>query len=551
VDEAEVPQVDLPDYDDLHMAPTPTRYPKAGDLNPTVRVAVIGAKGGAWNALRWLDLGLEPDDYIARVQWTPHNALLIQRIPRLQNRIDLLLVDPATGVTRTILTETDPAWINAPGDLTFIPNAQDSVEREALSVKHATEAEVSSTLNTQRSMLDAMPSTPNAQRPTPNALFLWPSDRDGFRHLYLYDTDGTLLRQLTQGEWEVDAIVGADRERGVYFTAAHPVPQDRQLFRVSLEGGEPQGLTSEPGIHSIFIARNAAHYLDTYSTRACAPQVRLHRHDGEFVGVVHANAMSKLANVPLGRWEFTSFETEEGITLHAAMLKPHDFDPTKRYPVVMYTYGGPGSQVATDQWNGRGLDQLLAAQGFLYVMVDGRGSGMRGRDFMKTTYLNLGHYEVEDQIAGAKWLGSLPYVDANRIGIWGWSYGGYMASLCILRGAEVFRSAVAVAPVTHWQLYDSIYTERYMRRPIENPEGYERSSPLTYVERLKGAFLLIHGTADDNVHYQNTLRLAAELQKQAKPFRMMAYPGKRHDIADVPMHLFGTIADFLTETLTG
>jgi dipeptidyl-peptidase-4 len=276
----------------------------------------------------------------------------------------------------------------------------------------------------------------------------------------------------------------------------------------------------------------------------------LYRADGRYVAAVHTNPQPKLQSMPMSEWEFTTFETGDGVTLNAALLRPRNFDPARKYPVLMHTYGGPNSQVARNAYgNGGGLEQFFAANDVIYALVDGRGSGGRGRDFKKITYLKLGHYEVNDQIEGAKWLGSLPYVDAQRIGIWGWSYGGYMASLCILRGAEVFRTAAAVAPVTHWGLYDSIYTERYMRRPVDNPEGYAATAPLADVEKLKGRFLLVHGLADDNVHFQHAAQLAAALQKGGKQFRAMYYPGKHHGLEGMALHWATLITDFFLETL--
>jgi dipeptidyl-peptidase-4 len=539
VDETSVPLIDLPDYDHLHMKPVQIRYPKAGDPNPLVRVGVIALENGRWNpqipqidtdlsipehpntespntqyrtpehqlpTTLWLDLGPDADNYISRMQWTPTGKLLLHRIPRLQNRIELLLVDPAAGTTEVILAEEEDTWVDVRGDLTFIKDTDQ---------------------------------------------FLWPSCRDGYNHLYLYDLGGQLIRQLTQGAWEVDKVVSVDVERrSVYFTAANPEPRERQLFRVSLDGGDIVRLTAAPGSHEILFSPGGQYYLDTYSSIAAAPRTSLCRADGELVAVVHTNALQRLNDLPLSRWEFTTFQTGDGVTLHAAILRPSDFDPGRRYPVLMHTYGGPGSQVVRDQFgNGRGLEQFFAAHGYIYALVDGRGSGMRGRDFEKVIYLNLGNYEVQDQIEGAKWLSTLPYVDPQRIGIWGWSYGGYMASLCILRGAEVFRSAAAVAPVTHWTLYDTIYTERYMRRPEDNPQGYAQTSPLTDAAKLKGKFLLVHGLADDNVHFQNAARLAQELQKENKPFRAMYYPGKHHGLQGVAPHWAALITNFFLETL--
>ena len=514
VDESEVPQVLIPNYDDLHMKPIETRYPKAGDPNPRVKIGVLDvpdAPGAGVPPTRWMDIGAEIDIYIARMQWTPGSELLLQRLPRLQNKIELLLTDSATGKSAVILTEEDKAWVDAPGDLKFVGDS---------------------------------------------GQFLWPSDRSGNRHLYLYDLKGRLLRQVSSGNWDVKAAFAVDAaHRIAYFSASRPSPMEKQLCSALLDGGaDISQLTDAPGTHAALFSPDSTHYLGTHSSRISAPRVTLHRSSGQAVALIHDNPLPRRVAMErggrLGKWEFTSFKTSDGVTLNAALLKPANFDPNKKYPVIMYTYGGPGSQVVQDVYGGGGgLEQFLAQKGYVFALVDGLGSGGRGRDFMKITYLNLGHYEVNDQIEGAKWLAGQPFVDAKRIGIWGWSYGGYMASLCILRGADVFKAATAVAPVTQWELYDSIYTERYMRRPADNPKGYAESSPLPLAEKLKGAFLLVHGTADDNVHFQNSARLAAEFEKHNKQFRAMYYPGKHHGIEGVSLHVFTMISDFFTQNL--
>jgi len=503
-DETHVPTVDLTRYDDIRLAPVVQRYPKSGDPNPVVRIGILELKEA--EKADWLDLGPAPDIYIAWMQWTPNGDLLLQRIPRLQNRLELLKVAAETGEVRVLLTETDAAWVDAPGELTFIGDT---------------------------------------------GQFLWPSERGGCKHLYLYDGDGQMLRQLTGGDWEVDAILGVDLEaRRVVFSAGYPQPHERQIFSVSLDGGSITQLSQGAGVHHALFAPDAKRFLDTRSTRSMPPRTELCGADGQRIATILDNPLEKARAYLRAAWEFMTFETEDGVTLPAALLRPADFDPQRKYPVLMYTYGGPGSQVVQDAYGSRvGLENFLSNQGYILALVDGRGSGMRGRDFKKITYLNLGHYEVNDQIAGAKWLSQLPYVDPTRIGIWGWSYGGYMASLCILRGADVFKAAVSVAPVTHWKFYDSIYTERYMRRPQDNPEGYEQSSPLTHADKLKGKFLLMHGLADDNVHFQNAACLAERWQAQGKPFQMMAYPGKRHGLEGVGLHWATLLTDFLLNNL--
>jgi dipeptidyl-peptidase-4 len=519
VDETQVPLVYLPDFNDLHLTPVTMRYPKAGDPNPIVRIGILDVPADAGSPVpptRWVDLGPDTDIYISRMQWTPRGDLMLHRMPRLQNRIELLLADPATGATKTILTEEDKAWVDARQDLTFVQGTEQ---------------------------------------------FIWPSDRSGYNHLYLYDLSGQLLRPLTSGNWDVDMLVGVDAtHRLAYFIAARPSPLERQIFSVLLDGGgEIVRLSDAPGVHSALFSPDGTHYLDTHSDRTTPPHTRLCRASGQKVAVVHENPMARLENLVLGQWELTSFTTEDGVKLNAALLKPADFNPKKKYPVLMFAYGGPGcmrsygdngSQQVQDSYDAGGWHQLLTQKGYLIAMVDGRGTEGRGRDFIKIVYQNLGHWDVHDQIEGAKWLGRLPYVDAHRIGFWGWSYGGYLASLCILRGAKVFKTAIAVAPVTHWMFYDTIYTERYMRRPQDNPKGYAESAPLTHAAQLRGDFLLIHGTADDNVHFQNSARLAAEFQKLDKPFRTMFYPGKHHSLEGVSAHLYALLTDFITETLS-
>ena len=508
IDETPVPQINLPNYDDLHMKPIETRYPKAGDPNPLVRIGILDVPDdpkAPVPATRWADIGADNDIYIARMQWTPSGKILLQRIPRLQNKIELLLADPATGKSQVILTEEDKAWVEAPGDLKFMGDQ-----------------------------------------------FLWPSERSGNKHFYLYDLKGKLIRQVSAGDWEADKLAGVDEtHRIAYFTAARPNPRERHLFSVLIDGGSAiTQLTEAPGTHAALFSPDGSHYLGTYSGRDTPPKITLHRASGHAVALVHENAMPRFAALRDSTWEYQTFKTADGTSLNTAILKPPHFDPKKKYPVLMYTYGGPGSQVVRDTFgSGSGLERMLAQKGYVFAMVDGRGSGGRGRDFEKVTYLNLGHYEVNDQIEGAKWLAAMPFVDPKRIGIWGWSYGGYMASLCILRGADVFKTAVAVAPVTHWNLYDSIYTERYMRRPHDNEKGYTVSSPLEYVEQLKGNFLLVHGTADDNVHFQNSARLAEAFEKHNKQFRTMYYPGKHHGLEGVSLHLFTMITDFIEKNL--
>jgi dipeptidyl-peptidase-4 len=513
-DESEVPEVLLPQYDDLHGRPRITRYPKAGDPNPKTRIGILTLDNAE---TRWLPISSHPAEtgeefYLARIQWTPDGGgLLVQRIPRLQNRLELLYVDGASEEVRPVLVEEDPAWVDPSGDLTFLPAA-----------------------------------------PPAPAQFLWLSDRDGYKHLYLYDLQGNCLRQLTAGAWNVTGIFGISQaDRQVFFQAALPAHTERSLYRTSLDGGEPIRLTDSDGWHSAHFTKNASRYIHSHSTLNLPTRTAIREADGSLIEECVADSLPGWDSLTDARWELFSFTATDGETLYGRMLKPADFDPLQRYPVLMYNYGGPESQVVTNSWGGKGglWYHFLAQEGFLVCAVDNRGTGARAREFAKIIYLKLGQWETRDQIEGAKYLASLPYVRADRIGIWGWSYGGYMAALCLLKGADVFHAATAVAPVTDWTLYDTIYTERYLRRPADNPDGYREGSPVTHAEQLKGRLLLIHGTMDDNVHFQNSARLASALQDAGKTFETMFYPGKHHGIEDRHLHLYTLMTEFFCRHL--
>jgi dipeptidyl-peptidase-4 len=557
-DEAEVPEVLLSQYDKPHADPRRTRYPKAGDPNPVVRLGFLhlGAEGAE---TRWADLSARvgsEEYYIAHLQWIPtpppfHDGvgdaagapqLLVQSIPRLQNRLLLLRVAPVSGAATPILEETDEAWVDHPGKLHFVegsgPSAGSGIGR-----------------------------------------FLWPSERSGWRHLYLYDTNGLCHGAVTTGDWDVADIAGVDAASGhVYITAAYPLPTERSILRVPLAGGAPERVTEGYGHHAALFSKDCARFIHTHSSLNHPPVVTVRASDGTLLDTLIADGSPNLERYGIPRadpqeagkratladpiadpvtgrsaagWQLLTFRTDDGEELHARMLLPRPFDPARQYPALMHTYGGPGSQVVMNAWGGKGAlwYHYLAEHGYVVFLCDNRGTGGRGRAFKKITYQRLGDWEVRDQIAGARFLGSLPFVDARRIAIWGWSYGGYMASNLILKGADVFRAAIAVAPVTDWTLYDTIYTERYMRRPCDNPDGYREGSPVHFAGKLKGRFLLIHGTNDDNVHFQNAARLASALQDKRKPFETMFYPGRHHGIENRHLHLYRLMTEFLRRTL--
>ncbi len=526
-DESAVPEVFLSHFDQPHADPRRTRYPKAGDPNPTVRLGFVRLGEGRPKPI-WADLSdcvPAEEHYIAHQQWTPDGSgLLIQYIPRLQNRLLLLQVNPSTGCAATVIEETDERWVDHPGKLHF-------VER------------------TER--------------------FLWPSERDGWRRLYLYGLDGTCHGPVTPAECDIESVAAVDAKGDcVYVVAATPSPVERHILRCTLVGGACERISDTPGRHGALFSEDASLYLHTHSSLNMPQSVVLRSATGELLDVLIADGSPNLAKFGVSRgatptfdadrptaggdgWQLLTFLTDDGETLHGRILLPKPFDPSRRYPALMHTYGGPGSQVVTDSWGGKGAlwYHYLAERGYVIFLCDNRGTGSRGSAFRKVTYLRLGEWEVRDQIAGAHFLGSLPFVDAQRIAIWGWSYGGYMASNLILKGADVFRAAIAVAPVTDWRLYDTIYTERYMRRPCDNEEGYREGSPVHFANQLKGRFLLLHGTMDDNVHFQNAARLASALQDKGKQFETMVYPGKHHGIEGRHLHLYRLMTDFLRRSL--
>lgn len=483
----------------------PLRYPKAGTENSSVQIRVVDISSGAARTITQVD----GDSYLPRMDWMGTNELLIQRLNRHQNRLEVLRADTRSGEIGTLFVETDSAWVDVDDDLIWFDDSR---------------------------------------------RFLWSSERDGWNHLYVYGRDGRVQRQLTQGEWDVASVLGVDERGGfVYFTAARPTPMELHLFRVPLRGGRIEKLTQEPGTHRITMSPRFTYYVDTWSRASDPPTTRLFSTDGRLSRTLAENSAvaQRIDQLGLQPPEFFQFQTTDGVTLNGWMIKPADFDPSREYAALLYVYGGPGSQTVTDSWGGARYlwHQLLAERGIIVVSVDNRGTGARGRDFKKVTYLNLGEYETRDQAEAARWLATQPWIDGDRIGIWGWSYGGYMTALGMMN-SDRFAVGVSVAPVTDWRLYDTIYTERFMRTPQENAAGYD-NSPVHKAESLTGELLLIHGTGDDNVHFQNTVQLANTLQAAGKQFDLMVYPNRTHSISggNTTLHLFTMITDWLVEKL--
>ncbi len=498
----------LVNADSLYPQLVPVRYPKAGTPNSEVRIGVVEVANGR---TAWIELGSDKDIYVAAMDFADSpDEIWLTRLNRHQNRLDLLLADVRTGAARVIMADTDSAWVDAHEPRWINGGKQ----------------------------------------------FLFLSERDGYAQLYLFNRDGRLVRRVTPGGWDVLEVYAVDEKaKAIYFTGASDGPLGRPVLRVGLDGKGLTPISAEPGTHGIEFDPTHELYVDTYSRAGVPPVQTLRRSDGTLVRTIADNAKlaAKVNALGLNRPGFIKIPTPDGVELNAWIIKPTGFDPARRYPLLMIVYGGPGSQTVTDDWGGSGYlwHQMLAQDGCLIASVDNRGTGGRGVKFKKITYLHLGRYESADQVAAARYFASLPYVDATRIGIWGWSYGGYTASRTMFLGGGVFKAALAVAPVTDWRLYDTIYTERYMRTPAENPAGYDEASALPYADSLKGNFLVVHGTGDDNVHFQNTLQLVRRLEAANKQFDLRVYPNKTHSISggNTSENVFGLFTWWLKKNL--
>jgi dipeptidyl-peptidase-4 len=507
MDERKVSQYPVIDFASYNGEAELERYPVAGGANPIVRVLVGAVAGGE---PRVMDIGAETDMYIPRVNWlVDAKHVAIQRLNRAQNVLDLLVADSATGQSRTLLSEKDAYWINVSDILYFFKDGK---------------------------------------------RFLWSSERSGYRHLYLYNLDGKQLAQITKGEWEVSGVDAVDEAKGlVYFTATEKTPMERQLYRVALDGSGFTRVSKEAGNHAANFAPNAAGYLDNFSNTATPPRQDLYRADGSRLATVNENKVSELADFHLSPVEFLKIKTHDGVTLNASMIKPPDFNPQRRYPVLVYTYGGPHAQLVRDAWGGPTFlwHQLMAQKGYIIFSVDNRGSAGRGHLFEEPIHFRLGAQELADQRDGVVFLKSLPFVDAKRVGIWGWSYGGHMTLHAMFEDPEDFKAGFAGGPVTDWMYYDSIYTERYLGLPKDNSESYQESSPVQNAEHLRGKLLIAHGTGDDNVHFANTLALLNALIEAGKYVEMLPFPGRGHGVSDLPARrvLMQRVTQFFVDNL--
>jgi dipeptidyl-peptidase-4 len=494
-----------------------TRFPQAGEPNPIVRVGVVPVTGGE---TKWMDTGANTDAYLPRVMWLRDSRRIsIQRLNRAQTRLDLLFCDASTGVAQAILAESDKYWVNLGDDLYFFADAK---------------------------------------------RFLWSSERTGFRHYYLYDLAGKQLEQLTSGDWQLSGVGGFgpgteshpvvdEKNDYIYFLSNKDNAIESQLFRVSLRDKSITRITREAGTHSVAISPAANTFVDTFSTAIIPPRQDLYRMDGSRAAIINENKVPELAEYHISPVEFSSTSASDGTELYLRIMKPPNFDPARKYPVLIFTYGGPHAQVVTNAWDPSLLwDESVAAKGYIIFSLDNRGSYGRGHAFETPVYHQFGKVELEDQLAGVKYLKSLGYVDGSRIGIWGWSYGGYMTLYSLFNAPDVFKAGIAVAPVSDWKLYDTIYTERYMGTPQNNADGYKNSSPVNQASRLKGRLMLAHGTGDDNVHFANTSEVINQLIEGGHyPARLMIFPGRGHPIGDPParIQLFDGIMQFILDNL--
>ena len=478
------------------------KYPKAGEQNSVVELYCCDVADGS--TVR-MDTGEQTDQYIPRLFWTPTGQLGFYRLNRLQNHFEVLLCD-SSGASRVVYDERNDRYVERVDGrtVTFLPDGDRFVVR---------------------------------------------SERDGFMYLYLYGVSEGLLGRITSGEWEVTELLGIEGDR-VYYLSTETSPLRRDLYTVRLDGRGKRRLTGGDGTYRIAPSRGFRYFISYFSNVRTPNRVTLHRSDGRLVRTLEDNAAlrAKLDELQVPVKEFFRFATSEGVELNGYMVRPNGFDSSRRYPVLMTQYSGPGSQQAADRWT-IGWEDVLVQQGYIVACVDGRGTGFRGEEFKKCTYGELGKYETVDQIEAARYLASLPYVDPDRIGIYGWSYGGFMALNCILKGNDVFRAAIAVAPVTSWRLYDTIYTEIYNGLPQDNPSGYDDNSPIHFADRLKGKLLIAHGTGDDNVHIQNTYEMITKLVEYDKPFELYVYPDRNHGMGPSRHHLMERCIEFVQRNL--
>ncbi|NOY49843.1 MAG: S9 family peptidase [Chlorobi bacterium] len=514
-DETKVKEFDLTFYGELYPREYKYKYPKAGESNSSVEIYVYNLETEETTKM---DIGAETDQYIPRIKWTnDNNKLAIQRLNRRQNHLDILLADANNGKSKVIYREDNDYYIDITDDLTFLNG---------------------------------------------NKQFIISSEQNGFNHIYLYNMDGSLSKQLTSGNWDVTKVYGYDKiKKRVFYQCAKSSPLNRDIYYATLKG-KNVAVATRPGTNDADFSTNYKYFIGRFSSSDHAPIISVNSSSGKLVRILEDNEefMKMLQGYNLAEKEYFKISSpnfklpdSSTVSLNSWRILPPDFDSTKKYPVLLTIYGGPGSQQVTNSWGYFNYFwyEMLAENGIIVISVDNRGTGGRGELFKKMTQKELGKYETLDYIEVAKYMGALPYVDKDKIAIFGWSYGGFMASNALFQGADYFNTGIAVAPVTNWRYYDNIYTERFMVKPQDNADGYDKNSPINHVKELKGNYLLIHGSADDNVHFQNSMDLITALVEADKQFDLMVYPNKNHGIygGNTRFHLYTKMTNFLYEHL--
>ncbi len=509
-DETDVPEFSMDIYGKaLYQTQQVFKYPKAGEKNSDISLHIYDLKDDEVTDVK---VGKTYSDfYIPRIEWTNNaDVLSAQYMNRNQNELDLWFINAEDNTSKLVLAEKDKAYIDVTDNLTFLKDNS----------------------------------------------FIWTSEKDGYNHIYHYSKNGDLKNQITKGNWEVTNYYGYDEKNNtIFYQSTENGSINRDVYSIKLNGRNKKRLTKTNGTNKASFSADFSYFINTFSSATTPPEYTLNSAaSGNVIKSIKDNdkLSQKVSDFTTSKKEFSSINVN-GNNLNMWMIKPANFDESKAYPLFMTQYSGPGSQSVSNSWNSTNdyWYQMLAQEGYIVVCIDGRGTGFKGAAFKKTTQNDLGKYEVEDQIQAARQLGELPYIDAERIGIWGWSYGGFMSSNCLFKGNDVFKMAIAVAPVTSWRFYDTIYTERYLGTPQNNPEGYDENSPINHVDKLKGDFLLVHGTADDNVHAQNTMRLVEALIQADKQFEWAMYPDKNHSIygGNTRLHLYKKMTSFINETL--
>lgn len=509
-DESRVREFQMTLFGSLYPKAYTFKYPKAGEANSLVSIHVFDLTSGRTIPL---ETGEEPDQYIPRIKWTNDPGVLsILRLNRLQNRLEILHADAITGGSAVVYAEVNERYISEVSDqtVTYLPDGES---------------------------------------------FILMSEKEGYFHLYRYFFNSGEIVPITSGEFDIASFIGYDEtmER-LYYSSFEASTTERHLYSIRLDGSGKQKISTMPGYNTATFSTTYRYYILNNSSVNSPPYITLHNQKGKLIRVLEDNAVLKqtMAEYGFSSTEFLTVPTKSGQELNAWMIKPNDFDPGKEYPLFIYVYGGPESQNVINSWGRNDAwFQMLVQHGYIVACVDNRGTNGRGEAFRKATYLTLGKLETVDQVEAAQWFGSLEYIDADRIGMFGWSYGGFMTSLCMTKGNGTFRMGIAVAPVTSWRYYDTIYTERFMRTPGENPEGYDDNSPVNFADGLQGKFLLIHGSGDDNVHFQNSMDFAEALVQADKQFEMQIYPNRNHGIrgGNTSYHLYTRMTDFILENL--